>query len=207
MSFFHFLVAYPVLIGVAAALIFIGVRMTYVPADRKRCDWFLAAAALALPANMLSESTALLLSRLRPFKLDEYIFQLDGLLGFQPSFAIGRVLADHLWLKVISSMAYSVLPCAVLVVFGLYLWQRTAAETLTVLRTFLLNLFFAVPLYLLPLPVGRRSLLRDFHLRCRSTWCRIRFCCRHLRTAFLPSTCQLHYWWRGSGGDGRREDC
>jgi PAP2 superfamily len=149
MSFFHFLVAYPVLIGVAAALIFIGVRMTYVPADRKRCDWFLAAAALALPANMLSESTALLLSRLRPFKLDEYIFQLDGLLGFQPSFAIGRVLADHLWLKVISSMAYSVLPCAVLVVFGLYLWQRTAAETLTVLRTFLLNLFFAVPLYLL----------------------------------------------------------
>jgi hypothetical protein len=146
---FHLFVEYPVLIGVAAALIFVGIRMTLVPSDRRRCDWFLAASALALPANMLSENAALRLSHLKPFKLDEYIFQIDGLLGFQPSFAIGRFLARHIWFKITCSMAYSVLPCVVLVVFGFYLWQRSESETLTVLRSFLLNLFGAVPIYLL----------------------------------------------------------
>lgn len=146
---FHLFVEYPVLVVIAAALIFVGIRMVLVPSDRKRCDWFLAAAALALPANMISEGTALLLSHLRPMKLDEYVFQLDGQFGFQASFAIGRFLAYHSWLKILCNIAYSILPCAVLIVFGLYLWRRSEAETLTVLRTFLLNLFLAVPIYLL----------------------------------------------------------
>jgi hypothetical protein len=146
---FHLFVEYPVLVVVAAALIFVAVRMVLVPSDRKRCDWFLAATALALPANMLSEGTALLLSYLRPIKLDQYVFQLDGLFGFQASFTLGRLLAHHLWLKILCTIAYSVLPCMVLVVFGLYLWQRSQTETLRVLRTFLLNLFLAVPIYLL----------------------------------------------------------
>jgi hypothetical protein len=148
-SFFHLFVEYPVLVVVAAALIFVGARMVLVPSDRKRCDWFLAATALALPANMLSEGTALLLSYLRPMKLDQYIFQLDGLFGFQASFTLGRLLAHHLWLKIPCTVAYSVLPCMVLVVFGFYLWQRSETETLLVLRTFILNLFLAVPIYLL----------------------------------------------------------
>src|SRR5215471_6977605 len=98
-SLFHLFVEYPVLVVVAAALIFVALRMVLVPSDRKRCDWFLAATALALPANMLSEGTALLLSYLRPMKLDQYIFQLDGLFGFQASFILGRLLAHHLWLR------------------------------------------------------------------------------------------------------------
>jgi hypothetical protein len=148
-AFLHLLIGYPVFVGVAAAFICAGVRMTLVPSDRKRCDWFLGAAALALPANILSENTALFLSRLRPFKLDEYIFQIDGLLGLQPSFSIGRFVTHHIGLEIVSNMAYNILPCAVLAVFGLYLWQRSENETLTVVRAFVLNLFVAIPIYLL----------------------------------------------------------
>lgn len=148
-SFLLFLTTYPVALGIAAALMFVAIRMARVPNDRKRCDWFLAATVLALPANMISENTALLLSRLRPFKIDQYIFQLDGLLGFQPSFAIGRFVAHRPWLEVTSSIAYSVLPCVVLLLFGLYLWKRSEQEAWFLLKVFVLNLFLAVPIYLL----------------------------------------------------------
>lgn len=148
----RFLIEYPVVVGTLFAVSFAAARLLFVPEDRKRCDWLLAASALALPASATCEFFTNWLGRLEPTRLDQYVFRFDGLFG-QPSFAMGQFVARHFWLEVISNMAYSALPCAVLAVFAAYLWRRTEAETLALLRTFILNLFVAVPIYLL-IPVG-----------------------------------------------------
>ena len=131
------------------ALLFAAIRMILVPSDRKRCDWVLAASALSLLATFVSLGTVYFLSKLRPYKVDEYIFKIDGLLGFQPSFAIGRLLVNWNWLKLASITAYNLLPCTVVGIFSIYLWQKSQDEALVMGRTFILNLFLAVPFYLL----------------------------------------------------------
>src|ERR1700758_395653 len=79
-------------IAALIALILVVIRMLRVPEDRKRCDWFLAACVLALPANMISEAIALPLSAIRPLKLDQYVYQLDvRLFGTEPAFFLGRM--------------------------------------------------------------------------------------------------------------------
>ncbi len=144
----RFLIEYPVVLGVFAAVLFSAVRLSFVPADRKRCEWFLAASALALPAAGSCDALTRWMSHLTPIKLDLYIFQIDAHFG-QPSFLLGQFVGRHFWLEAVSNMAYSALPCAILAVLAFYLWRRSEVEALTVLRTFILNLFLAVPIYLL----------------------------------------------------------
>ena len=129
-------VVYPVVPGVLLALLLGAARMFVVPDDRKRNDWFVAAAALALPANIACEWFVGLASAIRPLKYDLYIYQLDGLVGFQPSFVLGQIVARHLWMMVVLHISYGILPLVIVAVFAAYLWGRPEREAAEVARTF-----------------------------------------------------------------------
>ncbi len=120
------------------------------PSDRSRADWFTAAAAFSLPANLLFHAAAGSMSALRPLKLDAYAYALDGLLG-QPAFAVGRLLHALPALSLISATAYDLLPMATLAAFGVTVWLRPN-ETKAVAISIMASMFL-LPLFYLALPV------------------------------------------------------
>jgi hypothetical protein len=85
----------------------------------------------------------------RPNKLDAYILRIDGLLGFQPSFLLGRFFSAHPWLMTFEAVVYMFMPHAILAVLAIYLWWASGAETWRMGRVALLNLLGAVPFYCL----------------------------------------------------------
>lgn len=85
----------------------------------------------------------------RPHKLDAYILRIDGLIGFQPSFLLGRFFRSHPWLTMFEAVVYMLMPHAILAVLAVYLWRASNAETWHMLRVALLNLVGAVPFYCL----------------------------------------------------------
>src|SRR5258708_37673537 len=123
-----FVVIYPSLLGVLFALLFSFVRYFVVPKDQKRKECFIIAAALAIPANIAAEAATKWISILRPLKYDLYIFHIDGLIGFQPSFGIGRLTSSHLWLEMLASFGYGALSLAMLAGFASYLWRSPETE-------------------------------------------------------------------------------
>lgn len=143
-----FAIQYPAVIGAAIAVLFAAARWFLAPNDRKRSEWFLAASSLAIPVPALCQFITIRLSQAAPLKLDQYIYRIDSLFG-QPSFVLGRIAEHHLWLEIVGQIAYGLLPCAVLCVWAAYLWLRPEADALLVLNAFVLNLFLAVPIYLL----------------------------------------------------------
>jgi PAP2 superfamily len=129
------------------------VRGLLVPSDRKRAArlfWVLLASTLV---GAVAQMIANALSRFRPLKYDLFVYQADGFLGLQPSFVLGCFAAAHPWLGMTLAIAYSVLPVAVALVYGAYLWFGTEREPLTVLKTFALNLVVA-PAFYLAFPVS-----------------------------------------------------
>jgi hypothetical protein len=136
-------------------------RWYLAPADRKHLKWLLVAVVLALPAEGIAEGTANALSRLRPLKLDEFVYRIDAVFG-QPSFLLGRLVEHHKFLVILVSVTYGLLPMAMVAVFAIYLWYRTEAETLRVVWTFVLNLFAAVPIYLIFPVAGPRFAFAHF---------------------------------------------
>src|SRR6185369_9685350 len=112
-------------------------------------DRFLAVVALAVPLHAAAMSGARMATYLCPYKLDLYIYRLDGWLGFQPSFALGRLVAGRVALMLPLALAYQLLPFAILAVYGAHLWRRDAWETWTMVRVFVWNLLLSIPFYLL----------------------------------------------------------
>ncbi len=147
----NFIFIYPSVVVGLVLVLGTAVRWCLVPTDRKRTEWLLAAAALAVPAEVAAQGTANALSRLRPLKFDEFVYWIDAIFG-QPSFVLGRLVEHHRILVILVSVTYGLLPMVIIFVFATYLWRRTESESLRVLWTFILNLFAAVPIYLL-LPV------------------------------------------------------
>jgi hypothetical protein len=111
------------------------------------------------PASMMILSA---LSARRPLGMDNYIFSLDGLLGFQPSFWAGQLLRAHGWLHVSAVLAYNILPGVYVGVFALYLLQRPMREAGRVALAFVLNLFAALPIYLLFPAYGPHAAFHSF---------------------------------------------
>jgi hypothetical protein len=144
-----FFIEYPVVLSTLLVVLFGAVRMSVVPNDRKRNDWFLAAATLAWPASAICQLAAERASAVRPLKYDLYIYQLDGVLGFQPSFALGQIAARHLWLMILLHVSYGILPMVILAAFAAYLWRRSECEAVEMVRVFGLNLVAALPIYLI----------------------------------------------------------
>ena len=130
------------------------------PEDRKRSEWMLVVSALSAPAATLAERFAETLSVIRPQKYDEFIFRIDSLLG-QPSYAIGKFAAHHPSVTILLSVVYGSLPIVMVWVFGIYLWRRQT-DCVRVIYTFGLNLFAAIPLYLLFPVCGPRFAFKGF---------------------------------------------
>ena len=157
----NFLINYPAVPVVLLLVLFFAARWFMVPRDLRRTEWMLVACALTLPASGLAEAAANVLSRFRPLKYDQFVYRLDDLLG-QPSFILGRLAEHHMGLKVLISVTYGLLPVMIVATFATCLWLRTEAETLRFARAFLLNLFLAVPLYLLFPVCGPAFAFSDF---------------------------------------------
>jgi PAP2 superfamily len=124
------------------------VRWFFVPSDRKRTEWMLVIASVAIPVNALAEWAASSLSRLRPLKYDQFIYVFDAFLG-QPSFALGRIVEHHMPLKILVSVSYGVLSVMIPLTFAAYLWLCSEEETLVMAKTFVLDFFLAIPIYLI----------------------------------------------------------
>src|SRR5262245_9710559 len=94
-----------------------------------------------------------------PRTLDLYLYAFDSSLGFQPSFSIGRLFAEHRTLQQVCALAYAALPLDVSLLFG---WHGVSRGRLPVnvlllfLTTnvigFLLYFFFPAtgPVYVFP---------------------------------------------------------
>jgi hypothetical protein len=116
--------------------------------DNNANEWLFLAAVAVLPGEGIAASIVTSLSHLRPGKIDLYICWIDGLVGY-PEFHIGKFVNAHLWASILSSISYSLLGSAMLATFAIYLRRRSECETLTVAIAFILNLFAAIPIYLL----------------------------------------------------------
>ena len=107
----------------------------------------LVAAALVVPVSATAEWITASLSRVRPLKYDQFVYCIDAYLD-QPSFMLGRMVAESNGLNILVSVSYGLLPVMMLLVFATYLWNREEDLGLVV-TVFVLNLFLAVPLYLI----------------------------------------------------------
>ncbi len=115
--------------------------------DRRRTEWILSL-TLALSATGIAEWFALQLSQLRPLKYDEYVFAADRVLG-NPSFRLGKLAASHLWIHALVGVSYGLLSFAMVATIAAYLYLVSEKEAISTVRIFALDLFAAVPLYLL----------------------------------------------------------
>lgn len=148
MNFLLFLIAFPGVAVTALLIPFLAFRWYITPHRRMQTEWLLVGAALVQPAASLALLSAEALSRLRPLKLDLFIYQIDCFFG-SPSFYLGRLVGAHLWLIILTSVSYNLLSVAIFATFAVYLVLRPEQEALRVALAFLLNLFVAVPIYLL----------------------------------------------------------
>ena len=161
MAFFLF-VAHPDILCALCGMVFAFARWQFVPSDRQKSEWFFLASLVAAPGGMTCIAIVKWISPIRPLKWDYYLFNLDGLLGFQPTFEIGRILSRHEWLAVAAQVGYNLLAAAILLLFGIYLWCRSQQEMVIFARTMILNLFAAVPLYFLFPAIGPHFAFPDF---------------------------------------------
>lgn len=126
----------------------IAVRWFMAPADNRRTEYLLLASLVVVVAGNVAMTIATALSRVRPYKFDQYIYTLDGIIGFQPAFALGRALRPHPLLTQGLIFVYGALPIAVIACLAGLLYLREK-DFLPACRAFTLNLLAAPVFYLL----------------------------------------------------------
>jgi hypothetical protein len=139
---------YPILPAVALILAACCVYV-YLRGTNKRMDRFLVAVTLVVPCHLLVMATVVWTAHLHPQKLDLYVYWVDTLLGFEPSFALSRMVLGHMSLVIVLAVSYQLLPLAMVALFGGYLWFRPEQEAMDMVSVLILNVVLAVPLYLL----------------------------------------------------------
>jgi len=150
-SILNLLLRFPILpdaVSVVLLMVACGVLL-HRQGPSQRLNRFLLALILTVPAHVVALSAAGFASHLRPYKLDLYVYRIDGLLGFQPTFLLGRLVMGNHPIMILLVLAYQLLPIAILAVFGAYLWLRPDREAMSMVPVFILNLALGVPLYLL----------------------------------------------------------
>jgi hypothetical protein len=115
--------------------------------EDRRYDRMLIASVFIIPGSGLCAAAVAFLSKLVPYKLDEYVFQFDIAFG-APSVVLGQLFAPHLWLQTAFAAIYNLLPCTWLLVYAVNLWRASEEEAKCVVRTYVLFLILAIPIYL-----------------------------------------------------------
>ena len=147
-SFLRFAIEWPQLLALFLVLSYCVIYLSRRGLDR-RIERLIAAVSLLIPGVIAAYAANRLVKALRPDKLDLYIYRLDGLLGFQPGFAIGRfVHSQPAAFQVALSVAYSMMPVAIIAIYWAYSW-RYPEESRVLARALILNLALCVPCYLL----------------------------------------------------------
>ena len=139
---------FPVLPAVALILAACCVYV-YLHGTNKRMDRFLVAVTLTVPGHILVMAGAVWTAHIHPQKLDLFVYWIDMLSGFEPSFALGRIVLSHMSMVVLLAVTYQLLPLAMVAVFGGYLWHRPEQEAMDMVTVLVLNLALSVPFYLL----------------------------------------------------------
>jgi hypothetical protein len=154
-SFLGFAEEWPQLIALFLLLSFCVIYVSRRGLDH-RIERLIAAVSLLIPGVIAAYAANRLVNALRPDKLDLYIYRLDGLLQFQPSFGVGRFVHSlPAGFQIALSVAYSMMPVAIIAIYWAYAW-RYPEESRTVARALILNLALCVPCYFL-LPVAGPS--------------------------------------------------
>lgn len=140
--------------SVAVGLVFVlavAWRWFRVPADARRSEYLLLLGIFGMIADPVVQAVADSLSRLRPMKMDLYVYAMDQFLG-EPAFVLGRAVAPHAWVKALLNVAYGLLPMAVVFVLAWHILRRNP-DVSRMVWAFVLNLVLAPVFYML-LPVS-----------------------------------------------------
>ncbi len=121
--------------------------MSFWPEYKQRAEtlrvWWLT---LLFPAFLICSAIVLTLTRYaHPRVLDLYLYTLDGRLGFQPSFTVGRLLWQNTILREIAYYAYEALPLGMAFAFSLE-WEAKIRSAASIVISFL---FAAIGGYLI----------------------------------------------------------
>ena len=157
----QFVVVYPSIAVGFLLVLALMVRWFAVRSDQKRTEYLLVFTMFAVVLSSIAQAIANNLTRLRPMKYDLYVYRIDSFFG-QPSFVLGRMVAENTALKILVSISYGILPMVIVAVFATYLYLRSGTETVATLRVFLVNLIAAVPLYLIYPVCGPQMAFAEF---------------------------------------------
>lgn len=99
------------------AILLLGLRIAWSEREAQENSLAFLAPALILIVFILTSSNVLRISGgLSPQTEDAWLYAFDGSLGFQPSFAVGRIMFTHLFLARSAFLTYLSLPFAMAVV-------------------------------------------------------------------------------------------
>lgn len=118
------------------------------PHDRPRAERLLCLALAVLVAQWIIGLTLLQITHLNLPTYDLYVYRLDGLLGFQPSFVLGRLLLPHARFMYLLNASYQSLLIVATILLAVAVW-RNEPDIGTMIRAFALNCAFAPLIYLL----------------------------------------------------------
>src|SRR5450432_3507562 len=103
-------------------------RICLVTRDEKRASWFVLSIFATIAYGLVMPYCMVLAAKIRPVKYDEFIYWADGLLGFQPSFHLGRFLAQRPVLALAAEAAYDFIGWVGTGVIACYIWGRKKEE-------------------------------------------------------------------------------
>jgi hypothetical protein len=121
----------------------------FFPKHAKRSELLLLASMVGFTGPLFAAKILQWLSLRRLARYDYYVFHWDGLVQFQPSFAVANLFQHIPFLAFVSGLTYDFMCAAPVLVFALYLFRRSKREAFRIALAFLVNLFGALPIYLL----------------------------------------------------------
>jgi len=121
------------------AFCMLGLRWLWsAPLARRRAYAMFAPGAAAVFFVFSAQRALNLGSLLYPKTFDLYLFVVDGSLGFQPSFLMGRAMSASVLLKIPAALAYISLPFVMALVYALHLPKGTERPSWDIVTLFLL---------------------------------------------------------------------
>ena len=129
-------------------MIAVSLRLLTTPSDRKRCEWIVVMLTFTYPLAYLISSACTWAAEIRPLKYDAYLLWIDGVLGFYPSYEMGRIVRGHRWLELLSGGIYNSTVVWPTAIFATYLYLKSPTEALRTLKVFTFAAICAFPFYL-----------------------------------------------------------
>jgi PAP2 superfamily len=113
------LLAAPAFLGLGSVAA-LGLAALWFPPDQRQASLDTCLTAAVFPMFLIAAGFSLAVTTvLHPKTLDLYLYAFDGCLGFQPSFAVGRLFSHFAVLRQVCYFGYEALPLAMAIAFAL----------------------------------------------------------------------------------------